>query len=576
MTATISFRGRLLALGASLATVGCNAAGGYFGEDTEGSSASDTNGVPGTSTDSPTTGLPPPEEEDEGDFRVPQASGKYVYSASEEIDAVAVIDTATLAIDVVGVGRDPTIVAPIPGVPDGEGAVAVLDRGSSDVVVLRTTADMRTSVELFAVTPGANNLAVTPDGGFVFVYHDVDGPEQLGPGSDQELSVLDLAGGAVYEMTVGAHPREIVFAGDGTAAYVITAAGVNVIDLGGLGAIGKPPLIPVVPDPAVDPATVEVHVVAAQGVALSRVDGQEWVAVTDLSDGTLSQIDLGGVLTDLDLAGDDSFAVAVLPDLAGSRFAEIALPPGGPPEVVFHDVGGEYVGLANLSDDGAAMVLYTTQDPWAGAPVGPRPFADAQDPAFASTGEGSSGSTGEGDSTGGVEPPPPQFDPRSRLTLARRDGGGWQLDTLFVEVPVETVGLAPDSANAIIVHRDTNDVETPGSYSLLDITQPFPLAKRQTTAAAPGAVLFTPDGGRAAISLRDDDRGVAQVDLIDLPTFIVQTLDLGSPPEGLGWVAPTAKIFVSQAHATGRITFIDPAGMVQTITGFVLNDSVKD
>ena len=38
----------------------------------------------------------------------------------------------------------------------------------------------------------------------------------------------------------------------------------------------------------------------------------------------------------------------------------------------------------------------------------------------------------------------------------------------------------------------------------------------------------------------------------------------------------TEKIYVSQAHPTGRITFVGPEGDVQTVTGYVLNDSVKD
>lgn len=49
-----------------------------------------------------------------------------------------------------------------------------------------------------------------------------------------------------------------------------------------------------------------------------------------------------------------------------------------------------------------------------------------------------------------------------------------------------------------------------------------------------------------------------------------------SPPEGTGYVDATDKIFVSQDHPTGRITFIDAAGGVETVTGYRLNDAVKD
>src|SRR5690606_1106810 len=103
-----------------------------------------------------------------------------------------------------------------------------------------------------------------------------------------------------------------------------------------------------------------------------------------------------------------------------------------------------------------------------------------------------------------------------------------------------------------------------------------PLLKRQNTQAAPGPILFTPDGSRAAVLLRDDLTDVRKVDLVDLGNFIVKPLHLDSPPEGAGHVDATSKIFVSQAHPTGRITFIGPTGDVQTVTGYVLNDSVKD
>ncbi|MFY0531886.1 hypothetical protein [Nannocystis pusilla] len=204
-----------------------------------------------------------------------------------------------------------------------------------------------------------------------------------------------------------------------------------------------------------------------------------------------------------------------------------------------HDVPGEYVGLASVAADGDTMLLYTTVNPF------------------------------EGD--GG------QPDPRQRITLARRDGDAWDLVTLFVEVPLVSVGLAPDSRSAILVHDlDPAASAAAWSYSLFDLTPAFPLLKRQSTLAPPGPILFTPEGDRAAVLLRDDLADVRKVDLVNLDNFIVKPLLLGSPPEGAGYVDPTQKVFVSQAHPTGRITFIGPDGAVQTVTGYVLNDSVKD
>ena len=105
---------------------------------------------------------------------------------------------------------------------------------------------------------------------------------------------------------------------------------------------------------------------------------------------------------------------------------------------------------------------------------------------------------------------------------------------------------------------------------------PFPIKKVQTAEAKPGTVIFTPAGDRAAVSIRSDSASVRRVDLVDLGTFIVDGLELGSPPQGLAYVEATDKIMISQEHPTGRLTFVDGDGDVQTVTGFELSDAVKD
>lgn len=582
-----------LALGVAgaLAACGDGAADAGFGTDGGNISAGGTEGPPGDdgTGDGGGTGEPPPEMEDEGDFRVPRASGRFVYSASETTDSVAVIDSVTLAIDVVGVGRGPTVVTPL----TTEGAVAVLDQGSNDVAMLRTDDQGRTTVEIIPSSPGANNLAISPDGALLYVYHDVDGPEQLGPGSDQELTVIDVAMGAVYEMTVGAHPRDVVFDASGSVAYVITDDGVNVVPTALLPMIGKPDIFPVVDDPAIDPATLEIQVAAEQGTALARIAGDPRLFVTDLASGELITFELPGPSTDLDVAADGSFAIVTLPSTAGSRFVELALPVSTSDTPVVHEVAGEYVGLAHLSPDGETMLLYTTVDPFMmAAPLGPpQGLVSVPDPLAGGSGSGSSGSTGDastggsgstGDtSTGGDDGPgsvPPDVDPRQRVTIARRDGGSWvERITLFVDHPVVSVGMAPDGANAMLLHEaDPELPATPWSYTLLDLSKEFPVKKLQVVEAEPGPVVFTPDGDRSVVLLRDDTTGVRRVDLVDLRSFIVDGLGLGSPPEGAGYVDATEKIFVSQEHPTGRITFLDREGNVETVTGYRLNDAVKD
>ncbi len=161
--------------------------------------------------------------------------------------------------------------------------------------------------------------------------------------------------------------------------------------------------------------------------------------------------------------------------------------------------------------------------------------------------------------------------------MRRDEGGAWgEAVTLFVDEPIASVGIAPDGNDAMLLHEASTTAQPPWSYTLVDLSKPFPVKKRQTTEASPGPVLFTPEGDRALVLLRDDEAGVQRIDLVDLRTFIVDGLELGSPPEGAGYVDATDKAFVSQEHPTGRITFVSADGSIETVTGFRLNDAVKD
>src|SRR5690606_5537817 len=101
-----------------------------------------------------------------------------------------------------------------------------------------------------------------------------------------------------------------------------------------------------------------------------------------------------------------------------------------------------------------------------------------------SSGSGSSGdpTTSDGSSDGGADDGgsvPPDQDPRQRVTIARRGDGSWsERITLFVDHPVASVGMAPDGANAMLVHvEDPAGGSTPWSYTLLDLSKPFPVKK---------------------------------------------------------------------------------------------------
>src|SRR5690606_14575730 len=88
-----------IALGVATTAAACSDSAGDagFGGATDGltgagtGGADDGSGGSGGAAGGDESGGPPPEMEDEGDFRVPRASGRFVYSASESTDSVAVI-----------------------------------------------------------------------------------------------------------------------------------------------------------------------------------------------------------------------------------------------------------------------------------------------------------------------------------------------------------------------------------------------------------------------------------------------------------------------------------------------------
>jgi hypothetical protein len=485
---------------------------------------------------------PPPEEEEEGDFRVPKASGRFVYSANEVTDRLAVIDSADLSIEVVSVARGPSWIEAIATPNPDAGAVAVMSPGEDEVTLVRTADTGVTDITLGDIAEGTNAMDSSPDARWALAYHDVDLPSDP-VGSDQEITLIDTQNDdQATWLTVGAHPRSVHWSPDSTRLYVVSDDGVNVVDLTATELDDKPPLTAV--GPGLDPDTIEIHVSATQGQAIARVQDQPWLLVVDLETGESTQIDLPAYPTDLDVSADGSFAIAMLPRKAGSSLVEVPLPVAGPLDFVETSLGDEYLGVSSIAPDGNTMLLYTTVDPWA---------LDGEEA--------------------------PLGDPRQRMTIARRDGGTWDNQyTMFTEVPIRAVGMAPDSVNAILLHDAATSLNSaaPWPYTLLDISSVFPVRKVQMVQAKPTAVLFTPDGSRAALSIRDEDGTIKRADIVDLGSFIVEQLTLGSPPQGLGYVEATDKIFISQEHGSGAITFVSADGSVATATGFELNSEVKD
>lgn len=71
--------------------------------------------------------------------------------------------------------------------------------------------------------------------------------------------------------------------------------------------------------------------------------------------------------------------------------------------------------------------------------------------------------------------------------------------------------------------------------------------------------------------------GANEIHRVRLADYIVETVRLASAPTALGPVPQSEKLFVSQEHPDGRVTFIDWNTLEpDTVTGFELNSQIRE
>ena len=521
----------LLLYGACSDSAGMNDMGAGADSDADMDADTDIDSDSDSDSDGDTD---PPEEEEDVDYRVPQGSGRYVFIADKINDSVVVVDSETLVIDVVDVGARPTHLVPL--AQDDAAAVIAID--SDEVTIIRVNSQGIPSTVDVGVRPDTNALAVSDDGTFVIAFYDALFAAETGPpGTDQEISVIVTTAGApeVFHMTVGMHPHRIVFNEDETRALVITEEGINIIDLSDLSSVGIPPQITMFDSTLVDPSTVEIAIEPSGALAVAREEGSSTVVTASL-DGTadIRTYVLPGVPTDLDISPDGSFGMFVIRETAQVAVFSLPLPldPLQDP-FVYVNLGSLICGVATVTPDGDSALLHTT--------VG-------------------------GDETD-----------RKVLTNMTWTGTTWNVSSTLLERQIKSVAAGADSNTAVVIHQPVIATSTSfaNAYSLINLVQLQ--VKFQQIPVSPGQLLLTPDGGNGFLLLRDDAQGIRQTDIINMNTFIVDTLVLGSPPTASGYSQGTDKVFIAQDHPAGRMTFIGVQdGMVKTVTGYTLNDEITD
>lgn len=570
--------------GASESPAANGAAGGGFDQGP-------TLGFGGSSSTGGAAGVPlPPEKETNATFELPHAGENFVYAANTDSDTVAVIDARNLAIQIVQAGDKPRFLQTL---AHSDSAI-VLNVGSFDATIIRTDASTgvsRTSSAL--VKPGSNAIAVADDGKHAIVYFDANLPsESSTPGNPQDATVitLDPNGDTYNGMSIGSNPSRVFFSSDQLRAFLVTDEGVTILDFAdidkkangvsqkGAGIARTVPL----GNTGVD-KTLDVSVTPDGKYALAREEGTSELRLVDLETELITKLDVaplipvqagdagahdagtghvdsgapsgisdGGTdagrdadatppkapaptppppapalpatITDLDVAASGAFVIAVVRDR--NAVARIPVPEA------FTDhskasvtvIPDELIGSVSLAPDETHALLYTTA-----------------------------------------------VDTVKRLTIVDLAGGSAPR-TVQLKKAIESVAIAPDSKTAVILNKKVlDDPNDTFGYTLLQIDSGY--AKLMVTATAIGPFTLVPDH---LLVLFNDGTSIREVHNVDLGSFLVTPIELGSPPTSVGALPGLERAFVGQDHPDGRISFIDWATSgIQTVTGFELNSRIR-
>ncbi len=463
----------------------------------------------------------PPEREVESDYEAPVATGNVVWIANPKSGRVALVDAATLQVRTVEAGNGPTYLASVPG--QTTDTTLVLNVLSEDATLLRATPQGITA-RTFKTARQANSLVFSSDGRFAIAWADArKAPNAPRTEGFQDLTIMDLVENRSTILAVGYRPVAVGFAAGSTRAHAVTQDGVAIIELAGAPHLTKN--VAISNAPTEDPGTRDVFVTKDGQRAFVRRDGSNAITVVGLDADTRTDVTLTGEVTDLDLADTGDRAVAVV-----RQTAEVAvLPIADPANVTSVTVTGETIGSVTIAPGGSKALLFTN--------------------------------------TTSVE----RF---TILDIAQ----GPAFRTVRLYSPVLGIFSSPDAEHAVVLHDTTaarpENAKSPGAFSIVPIGASLP-AKIVATKAPPSAVAVT--NSRAVIAERDDATKVFGAYLARMPELMVEHYPLASPPIAVGVVEGASRVFVSQQHPEGRLTFIDlSSGVARTLTGFELSSRVVD
>jgi hypothetical protein len=555
---------------------------------------------------------PAPEIEAESTYRSPVVTGHYIWTANPDSGQVALIDARDRSVRTVEAGHGPEQLAAIPAA-DGSMAdrAIVLNRISRDATLLAVSnaGELEQPVFVSDVHGGANALTVSSRGRFVIAWTDsakVEAPDPLE--GFQEITIINLAAATpqATRLSVGYRPSRVYISEDETRAFAVTEPGVSVIELGALPRVSQDISLTAAPLP--DGWGRDVSITPDGELAVVRVedpnadsDLESEVGIVSMQTGERTGIRLPGPVTDLDLSGDGSLAVAV--------------------------IGARYVPAVSEGQGGAAgSASGTGASTTAGGGNASEPPANAGAPGASGAGGTGGGSTSAG--TGGTVEydrlpsrvallPIPgilsasdSFDAvtvgdemvrsvslspahsyavlfstaegaedRDHVTILNidpRSSGylGFRTEPLRSSL-VSSVLLAPDDSYAVAVLTPSGESQAAGAFAVIPVSEDLAI-RIQPTLAPPMAVALGPAPTSMAVVTTSGSTGAGNFSyFVRLPDPVVNEVELLSTPIATGIVS-TPEIeaaYVSQSHPEGRLTLVEPDPETQNVivhdlTGF--------
>ncbi len=481
-----------------------------------------------------------PEVEERFTFQAPRSSRNYVFVANSSLDSVAKIDAETLAITSIEVGDRPTIVQ----THQGENLAVVLNEGSDEVSVIRA-GDGDDYVRNLRLPPSMNALRIAPRGDFALAWFDFRAAQQdeefdldAAAPPFQDVALIDLEEGAerVLHLTVGFQVTDVSFDDAGQRAFVITRTGISVVEMDAIDRDRAILPVPVVEQQIEDDIEREVAITGDGRFAFVRTAGLEGLNVVDLGSRQIALVTLSDIPTDLDIVPGQGKALAVL--RRTSELAVIELPAAieDPESVRVIALGEEPAGLVELTPDARRALVFTS------------------------------------------------VEERKAITVVDLETETFEVHPL--RKGVRGVSISPEGNMAVIFHSRLEGTPIPGepeddfiakshAYSLFDINTGY--SKLETIPTEAGEFIFSDLTRRLYLLLSDPARDVRQLEIIDLTSFRTESLRLGSPPEHVGLIPNdgSPRIYISQEHPVGRMTFIDErSDEIKTVTGFELNSLI--